>query len=644
MGTLVHFDIASLMILVIILCTTYYRKMNKGTTNRIFILLILTTLIAAVFEIAQILLYAFAAPSDMVHTIIRSIYLLAHNFATPVYCMYIISLARTWHQIKVHPIISIALMLPYTAVFVGIIVNLFTGWVFTYQNGVYIRNDPATILIYSAAAVYILFSIIYVIANQKLFKQHQMIALASMLPLSVAAVFVKIFYPNSLVEIFSNAIGIMIISMVIQRPEEFIDSFTRLRKYTAYADDMKKSYITHNNVTIILINIANYSSVSHILGYDGTNKMLDNIARQLEKINRDLKGFAEIYYLDKGRFRFVLNSFNKKKARRAANDINEILKETISINKIEINMNSYVCVARCPEDLDDFQSLISFGSDFHKKLPNSGDVIYAEEILKQRDFSLVNEMDDIIDRAFENGNFRVYYQPIYSVQEKRFTSAEALLRLIDDIHGFVPPDIFIPVAERSGAIHKIGSFVLNDVCRFIASDKFKSLGLDYIEINLSVAQCMQGDLADEVLATLDKFKVFPSQINLEITETAAGHDQSTMTENLTRLSEAGVSFSLDDFGTGYSNMDRVASLPLKIVKLDRSFVNSQHKPKMGIFLENFIRMFKDMDMEIVVEGIETEQMVRRFSDLHCDFIQGYYYSKPIPEDEFVKFIEKSKIA
>lgn len=644
MGALIHFDVASVMVLSIILFTTFYRKMNKGTANRIFILMILTALTAGAFEILQILLYAFASPSDAVHTIVKSLYLLAHSFATPVYCMYIISLARTWHQLKVHPIISVALVLPYTVVFFGIIVNIFTGWMFRYENGEYIRNEISFFFIYISAAVYILFSVIYIIANRILFKRHQILALASMMPLSVLAVVVKVFYPNSLVEIFSNAIGIMIMSMVIQRPEEFIDSFTRLRKYTAYADDMKKSYITNNNVTVILINIANYSSVSHILGYDGTNRMLDSIARQLEKVDRELKSFAEIYYLDKGRFRFVLNSFNSKKARRAANDINEILKETISISKVDISLNAYVCVARCPEDLDDFQSLISFGSDFHKKLPNSGDVIYAEEILKQRDFSLINEMDDIIDRAFENGNFRVYYQPIYSVQEKRFTSAEALLRLIDDVHGFVPPDIFIPVAERSGAIHKIGSFVLNDVCRFIASDKFKGLGLDYVEINLSVAQCMQGDLADEVLETLDKFKVFPSQINLEITETAASHDQSIMTENLTRLSEAGISFSLDDFGTGYSNMDRVASLPLKIVKLDRSFVNSQHKPKMGIFLENFIRMFKDMEMEIVVEGIETEQMVRRFSDLHCDFIQGYYYSKPIPEDEFVKFIQNSKIA
>jgi len=183
--------------------------------------------------------------------------------------------------------------------------------------------------------------------------------------------------------------------------------------------------------------------------------------------------------------------------------------------------------------------------------------------------------------------------------------------------------------------------VLEEVCRFIASDEFERLGLEYIEINLSVAQCMQSTLADDILAMLEKYNVSVSQINLEITETAANYDMSAMSENLRKLSEAGISFSLDDFGTGYSNIERVASLPLKIVKLDRTFVNNQDNPHMSVFLENFIRMFKQMEMEIVVEGIETEQMVKRFSDLHCDYIQGYYFSKPIPQRDFVEFISNN---
>lgn len=639
MQTLIHFDIAAFFILSIILFTSIHRNMYKGTTNRMFLLLIGAALFADIFEMALIIARSAGVLSPVPLILMKTLYQLAHNFATPVYLMYVISLTGTWHKLAKNRIACVLLCLPYAADIIMFTTNLFTGWMFTFENGLEIRRTIFPI--YVCALIYVVISIVFVIYHRRLFRLHQLLALASMLPLSVAAVFVKIYYPNSLVEIFSNAVGIMIMSMLIQRPEEHIDLFTGLKKYTAYANDIKKAFATDNHVTIILINIANFSSINHILGYDDSNRMLRSIGNELSAACAEVRSFPEIYYLDRGRFRVVVNSFNAKKVDATARAVSRVLKGSIEAKQIELTLEPHIVVARCPEDFGDFKALMAFGSDFHEKLKYTGEPVYASDLFNQRNFSLSNEIDDIIDRALEKGNLKVYYQPIYSIEEKRFTSAEALLRLIDDVHGFVPPDIFIPAAERTGTIHKIGSFVLDDVCRFIASDSFKELGLDYIEINLSVAQCMKGTLADEVLNTLKKYNVSPAQINLEITETAASYNQSTMTENLNTLIDAGISFSLDDFGTGYSNMDRVASLPLKIVKLDRSFVNSQHKPRMKVFLENIIKMFKEMQMEIVVEGIEDEQMVQRFSELKCDYIQGYFFSKPIPENEFVDFIKKS---
>ena len=145
-----------------------------------------------------------------------------------------------------------------------------------------------------------------------------------------------------------------------------------------------------------------------------------------------------------------------------------------------------------------------------------------------------------------------------------------------------------------------------------------------------------------MLNTLKKYDITSDKINLEITETAVSYGQSIMKNNLDKLSTAGVSFSLDDYGTGYSNMRRVVQLPLKIVKLDKSFVDEQNNPKMWIMIQNTVKMLKDMNMEIVVEGIEDGETADQFASLDCDFIQGYYYSRPIPEDEFVDFIRKAK--
>lgn len=640
MNLLIHFDVASVIILLIILFTNLYRRMYKDMASVVFIALIGATLAAGMFECAQIILYSAGCRNDIVFAVVKTFYIMFHNLATPIYFLYIISIARTWHKLQEHHMLAVFMLVPYAVVVVMYVINLFTGFLFVFNGGIEISHSNAVQFICSG--IYIAASIVYVIRNKCLFKKHQLLALASMLPLTVLALVIKIFLPNSLVGVFSNAVGIMIMSTVIQRPELVIDTTTQLKKYSLYADDMEKAFKNGNHLTVIMVNIANYSAIYHLLGYDATNRLLRKISNRLNDLNIRYRAFANIYYLDRGRFRITINSFNTDKIRPLAFAINEALKDKLTVKNIDITPNSFVCVTRCPEDFDDFGSLTVFGSDFHNKIPYTGDVIVAEELLKQREFSLSNEMDDIIDQALDRGNLKVYYQPIYSVAEKRFTSAEALLRLIDDERGFVPPDLFIPAAEKNGTIHKIGAFVLDEVCRFIKSDRFKDLGLDYIEINLSAAQCMRTDLADQVLGTIKRHGVDVSQINLEITETAASYSMAALKDNMQKLAEAGVSFSLDDFGTGYSNMERVASLPLKIVKLDRSFVNSQHKPKMSIFVENFIRMFKGMDMEIVVEGIETDQMVRRFSDLKCDFIQGYYFSKPIPEDAFVEFILKNK--
>ena len=228
------------------------------------------------------------------------------------------------------------------------------------------------------------------------------------------------------------------------------------------------------------------------------------------------------------------------------------------------------------------------------------------------------------------------------MKEKRFQSAEALLRLIDDKYGFISPELLIRAAEKSGAIHKIGSYVLEEVCRFISSEEYQALGLDYIEINLSVAQCMNEHLAEEILQMLKHYNVPVEQINLEITETAASYSQNTMISNIQTLNDAGIKFSLDDYGTGYSNMGRIISLPFHIVKLDKTLADAYGNDRMHIVLENTIRMIKDMDMKIVVEGIETEQLAEVFSALQCEYIQGYYYSRPLPEKDFITFIKQEK--
>ena len=153
-------------------------------------------------------------------------------------------------------------------------------------------------------------------------------------------------------------------------------------------------------------------------------------------------------------------------------------------------------------------------------------------------------------------------------------------------------------------------------------------------------QCMKMDLTDKVLYYLKKYNLKPEQINLEITETAANTAQDIVEENIRALSEQGITFSLDDYGTGYSNLSRIICLPFHIVKIDKSMTDKVFDSKINTILKYNIRLLKEIGMEIVVEGVETEAVLKQFEEMGCDFIQGYYFSRPLPQQEFVEFIKK----
>ena len=640
MEKLIQFDLCALLLLILLLFSTIFRRMTKGRSNKMFLFVLATMLVSIVFNIMAVVLDNSGNASHVLLYISHTGYLMSHNLTTPAYVLYVISLSDTWHKLKESLLQKILLIVPYGILVVLLLTNPFTNAVFSVNNNTY-KREELIIVLYIIAFYYMAIGLGFLFVNRKYLSKIKIISISSIVPFMLVAILIQFFIPNYVVEMFASALSLLIISMTTQRPEEIIDTRTGLGNYSSYADDTKRSFMTQKNFCIIMLNIGNFQSMQSMLTYDSTVTILKSVSQEISRVCKFYKCHSENYYLDRGRFRIVLNGKQIEKAKDIGGMLHNALRSNISINELSIDIEPHICIVKCPEDIKDFTTLSSFGAKFHERTGESKKIIFASDLFKQEKFDMASNIDLIIERAIKEGKFKVYYQPIYSVEKGKFSTAEALLRLIDDEYGFVPPDMFIPAAEKSGAIHRIGDFVLDEVCRFIASDDFKKLGMDYIEINLSVAQCMHGDLADKVLETLKKHKISSDKINLEITETAVSFGQNALHQNLNKLSQAGVSFSLDDYGTGYSNMKRVVQLPLKIVKLDKSFVDEQHNPKMWIVLQNTVKMLKDMNMEIVVEGIETEKMVEQFTELNCDYIQGYYYSKPIPEDDFVEFIRNA---
>lgn len=642
MGKSISFDIAALVILIILLNSYFVRKMTSGISNRIFLIVTLISVASTIFDIVAVTLDNVHSDNVVALYTAHSGYLMTHFFSAPLHLLFVISLTDTWHKLRRRIGLLILLIIPMAVTWVAFVTNAANQLIFSVEDG-YTRG-PLFGLMYIATVIYIVFDIIYIIWYRKLFSFGKIMAISTVIPIGIAGMIFQMLNPEILIEMFCGAISLLIISTGIQRPEDYIDSFTQLTKYSAYVHDIKRITYNDKHVKIIMINLGNFRSLQSMLGFDTATQVLKEVAERMRKINRKIQGYADLYYLDNGRFRIIFAGKYCDKAEDFADVLNEELKKSINVNGLDVHLTPYIVLSRYPEEFKDFKTLMSFGADFHLRNHYTGQIMYAGEMYNKNQLDIQNNIDAIINRALENGSFEVYYQPIYSIPEGKFISAEALIRLFDPQHGFISPEALITAAEQNGAIHKIGEFVFEKVCQFIASDDFKKLGLDYIEVNLSVAQIMNGDLPANYLAIMNKYHVSPDHINLEITETAAAYAQQVMMDNLEKLTQAGISFSLDDYGTGYSNMKRVIQLPLKIIKLDKSFVDEKNNPKVWIFLRNTVKMLKDMNMEIVVEGVETQEMMDAFSKLKCDFIQGYFFSKPIPRNDFVAFISNANKA
>ncbi len=246
----------------------------------------------------------------------------------------------------------------------------------------------------------------------------------------------------------------------------------------------------------------------------------------------------------------------------------------------------------------------------------------------------------LLEEKLVNGELEVWYQPIWNIKKNTFTSAEALIRLKDDNDGYFPAIQVIEIAEKNGVVEKIGNYVLEHVCKFM-----RDFGLDSIGVNTSIQQFLVEDCVDNILKIINKNKISPNNISLEITETLLMSSLDKMNSIILELKKSDISIALDDFGKGYSSLNYLSNLPVDVIKVDKSLVkNIVTSPKQLLILKSIIEMAEINNMKVVVEGIEEEEEQKKVASFGVDYIQGFYYAKPMPEKDLIELLEsKNKI-
>ncbi len=255
------------------------------------------------------------------------------------------------------------------------------------------------------------------------------------------------------------------------------------------------------------------------------------------------------------------------------------------------------------------------------------------------------KMANSLDRAISNNQMELHYQPIMNLQKGKIHGFEALMRWPQEDGSYIPPYIFIPVAEESGLIVRASQWAIKTACGFVNSfPKLKGLPKTAaVAINFSEIDFSHPDFFSYLSNTIKKFDVKPQQLYLEITESILMKQPEVAKNTLTQCRKAGFKVAIDDFGTGYSSLSYLHYFPIDFLKIDRSFVQQMTLEKNSMeLIKSIIALGKSIDMKVIAEGVENENEAKILKELNCDMAQGYYFSKPIPEKKVAEFVSGGK--
>jgi EAL domain-containing protein (putative c-di-GMP-specific phosphodiesterase class I) len=425
----------------------------------------------------------------------------------------------------------------------------------------------------------------------------------------------------------SEALGSLVIYIMLENPSLNEDKITGALNQRAFIDYVSLCMKKKLDMEFILINYdTDMSNV--LLNYDDFSK---SITKMLQTFNVE-----KVFKNDRNDFIVVRK---KEGARDLSIVANEFKDNFYKNNDVFININYKLLHFNDLSLFENSNDFISVMKYLNVNLASKDRGIYeiTDEIVNDVHKKFL--MKKKCDKALANGNVEVFYQPIYSNDADRFVSAEALVRLRDDDMNLIFPSDFIVEMEHDGKIIDLGEKIFESVCLFICEHDMEALGLHYIEVNLSTIQCMQEGFADNFIRIAKRYGIDPKYINFEITETGE-QGKANLLRNMQILREYGFSFSLDDFGTGNANLNYIVEMPVEIVKFDKSMVDSYFKNGIASYVMNSaISMIKGLKYKVVFEGIETEEQINVARAIKVDYIQGYYYSKPISKESFVSFLE-----
>jgi len=432
------------------------------------------------------------------------------------------------------------------------------------------------------------------------------------------------------------------------------DALTDLPNRTLFLDRLNQliaqSKRSLHKGAILFLDLDHFKMINDSLGHTTGDQLLCQVSqRMLEKIRAE----DTVARLGGDEFVILLGDLGTdreqvaQEAQRIASKLKAYVSQPYFIGENELHINTSIGIVIFPDDSDNADDILKNADIAMYRAKESGRNNIKFYLPKMT--TLANERlqtERYLYHAIEKQEFTLYYQPLVDISNNHIIGAEALLRWRHPKRGIVTPSSFIPILEETGMIYEVGDWVIQNVCRFLRTHFDKAIIPTThfrIAINISPRQIRQTDFVRKIIAHCEADGISAETLELELTENILISDIETIAHTMRSLKQQGFTFSIDDFGTGYSSLAYLKDLPIDTLKIDRLFIQDLVTNKDDATLvDTIIGMAKNLGLTTVAEGVETTEQLSFLENRGCQRYQGYLYSRPLPEDEFIALLAKKQ--
>jgi len=397
-------------------------------------------------------------------------------------------------------------------------------------------------------------------------------------------------------------------------------------------------------VGVMFLDLDNFKHINDTLGHDAGDTLLIEASK---RVSSCLRGTSTVARLGGDEFLVVLPGLSGPDAAcQVADRILKTFSTPFMLGGQEVFVTTSIGIATFPQDSDNSGTLLQHADAAMYEAKHKGKSAYSRFTPEMTEISHERlQMESYMRKAMELGEFELYFQPIIDTHSGKLVSAEALLRWNNPALGMVMPDRFIPLAEETGLIIPIGEWVIQEACKAARNWQTLTGNPIGVAVNVSPRQFRDPGFTDAVMRALDASGLSPKLLELEITERLILDNSIETADILRKLDRSGIRLTVDDFGTGYSALSYLKSYPFDTLKIDKSFIQDVLTENDDASLVRaIITMAHSLGLKVVAEGVEAEAQTHFLKEEHCDYSQGYFYSTPLPEQDFIQWLDTNERA